>query len=89
MNKQDLIYKKIRQRVAFENPHNDELIVDYIVRVTKLDEIIEALKYVSLSRMWDTDEERMPDTANAKYWYEKCRILQDKAEDALLELYKE
>ena len=95
MNKQDIIYKRIRERVvdglhptSVDSKIWDEL-VDYIIEVSHIEDVIEALRYISLSRMWDTDEQHdWVTNPSARYWYEKVRILQDVAEDALLDLYR-
>lgn len=94
-SRQDLIYKVIRNNVEdrmFRYTDDSDYInevVDYIIEVTKLDELIEALRYIAYSKMWDADEHHFPEDNAGKYWEEKAKILADEAEDALLSLYRE
>jgi len=94
-SRNDLVYKVIRKNVVnkmFEYTDDSDYIdemVDYIVSVTKLNELIVALRYIAYSKMWDSDELHFPDDSAGKYWEEKSKILANEAEDALLLMYKE
>lgn len=95
MNKQDIIYKKIRDRVLSsmgeftdDSKYIDE-VTSYIIECSKIEKLLKALRYISLSKMWDSDEYYNHDTPDVVYWRNKTRFLQDKAEDAIMEMYND
>lgn len=94
-SKQDLIYRIIRKNVVSsmrcyvdDSDYIDE-IVDYIISVTKLDELVEAIRYIAFSKMWDSDNLYCVEDNVGKYWQEKATLLANKAEDAILAIYRE
>lgn len=97
MNKQDIIYKAIREKVVCgmwcyvdDSEYIDE-IVDYIIEISNLENTVECLRYITNSKEWDSDEaySKANVTINSlMYWFNKTKILADKAEDTLLVLYE-
>ena len=94
-SRQNLIYKIIRKNVVnrmFEYTDDSDYIdeiVDYIIDVTKLDELVDILRYIAYSKMWDSDELHCVEDNAGMYWQEKAMILANEAEDAMLALYRE
>jgi len=94
-SKQDLVYKNIRKNVVnkmFRYTDDSDYIddvVSYIIEVTNFDKLLETLRYIAYSKMWDADETYFPKDRAGEYWEKKAKILADEAEDALLVLYKE
>ena len=87
MRKKDIVYLKLRDRVkeSFTWSADSKLldeITNYIIELTKLDILVDALRFINKSRYWDYAYED-------ELALEHLRILQDEAEDALLELYKD
>jgi len=86
VHKNDIIYKRIKKVITAFNTKSADTIADFIIEVAKLDSIVDTLRYIMVSKTWDTDKEFENDVS---YWREKSKILADEAEDALMSLYKE
>ena len=95
MNKQDIVFKNIRKNVVnkmYEYTDDSDYIddmVSYIIQVTHIEDVIAALRYISQSKFWDGDDIYQSISVDSIYWKNKCSLLAEEAEDALLKLYSE